>query len=60
MLPNGLKEILDFSAWQTAFQTPSNKFPLLTPDVYSEYLQPDSALPLQQTAQFCADFRWPS
>ncbi len=33
MLPNGLKEILDFSAWQTAGDT-VNKFPLLSVNEY--------------------------
>ncbi|KAB7730184.1 (E)-4-hydroxy-3-methylbut-2-enyl-diphosphate synthase [Rudanella paleaurantiibacter] len=33
MLPNGLKEIIDYTAWQTTGDT-ANKFPLLTADEY--------------------------
>lgn len=41
MLPNGLKEILDYEIWQSC-ENKKNKFPLLTIDNYIEYLSTKS------------------
>lgn len=49
MLPNGLKEILDFTAWQTV-SDPVNTFPVLTVDQYLAAHQ--TAIPRHEQLNF--------